>query len=128
VKTRIAVTISLLAGIVIGAGAVQGLYTQAKPPAYVITDADVTNVDLHVQEYLPLVRKAFLDGGGKYLSSNGKVLSFAGQPPKRLAILVFETLEKAQGTLTSAAFKDARAVGEKYAKFRTFAIEGGTPR
>jgi uncharacterized protein (DUF1330 family) len=48
----------------------------------------------------------------------------AHEPPKRVAILAFENLEKAQAALTSAAFKDARAIGEKYAKFRAFAVEG----
>ena len=119
---------SLLVGVAIGAGVVQTLHAQAKPPAYVITDADVTNVDSYIKEYLPLVRKAFLDGGAKYLASNGKVVTFAGEPPKRLAILVFENLDKAQATLTSAAFQEARTVGDKYAKFRTFAIEGSAPQ
>ena len=52
---------------------------------------------------------------------------FAGEPPKRSAILVFDSLDTAQAALTSAAFKNARAIGEKYAKFRTFAIEGVPP-
>jgi len=119
-----AVTISILAGIAIGASAVQYVYAQAKPPAYVITDADVTNVDAYLKEYLPRIQKAFLDGGAKYLVRNGKVVAFDGDPPKRVAILVFENLEKAQAALTSAAFKDARAIGQKYAKFRAFAVEG----
>jgi uncharacterized protein (DUF1330 family) len=118
------VTISILGGIAVGAGAVQCLYEQAQPPEYVITEGDVTNVDAYVKEYLPLIQKAFLGGGGKYLAANGKVLSFAGEPPKRVAILVFENLEQAQAALTSAAFKDARAIGEKYANFRTHAVEG----
>ena len=119
--------VSLLVGVAIGAGVIQMLHAQAKPPAYVITDADVTNVDLYIKEYLPLVRKAFLDGGAKYLASNGKVVTFAGEPPRRTAILAFENLDKAQAALTSTAFQNARAVGDKYATFRTFAIEGVQP-
>ena len=65
-----------------------------------------------------------MDGGAKYLASNGKVVVFAGEPPKRTAILAFENLDKAQAALTSTTFNNARAIGEKYAKFRTFAIEG----
>jgi uncharacterized protein (DUF1330 family) len=123
-KNYVTVALSILAGIAIGAAAVECLHAQAKPPAYVITDADVTNVDAYIKEYLPLVRKAFLDGGAKYLASNGKVVVFAGEPPKRTAVLAFENLDKAQAALTSTAFTNARAIGEKYAKFRTFAIEG----
>ncbi len=123
-KTHFTVALSLLAGIAIGASAVQCLYARAKPPAFVITEGDVTNVDAYNKEYLPLARKAFLDGGAKYLAANGKVIVFAGEPPKRTAILAFENLDKAQAALTSTAFKNARVIGEKYAKFRTFAIEG----
>lgn len=125
-STVLPTTISILAGIAIGAGAVQCLYARAKPPAYVITDADVTNLDAYINDYLPLVKKAFVAGGGKYLVRNGKVVAFDGEPPKRIAILAFENLDKAQAALTSAAFKDARAVGQEHATFRTFAVEGVT--
>jgi uncharacterized protein (DUF1330 family) len=103
-KPMFTVAISVLAGIAIGAGAAQLLHAQAKPPAYVITDADVTNDDAYTKEYLPLVRKAFLDGRAKYLAANGKVVVFAGEPPKRTAILAFDSLDTAQAALTSAAF------------------------
>ena len=123
-KTLFTIALSILVGIAIGAIMVQRLYAQAKPPAYVTTEGHLTNVDAYVKEYLPLIRKAFLDGGGKYLAANGKVVTFEGEPPKRVAILVFENLDKAQAALTSAAFTNARTIGEKYAKFRTFAVEG----
>jgi uncharacterized protein (DUF1330 family) len=121
-KTIFVVSISALGGIALRAGAVERLYAQAEPPAYVITDADVTNVDAYSKEYLPLVRKAFLDGGGKYVASNGKSL-LSPASHQSAAILAFENLDRAQAALTSAAFKNARSVGEKYAR-RTFAIEG----
>ena len=119
--------LSMLAGVAIGGAAVQTIHAQAKPPAYVILEGDVTNVDAYIKEYVPLVRKALLDGGAQYLATNGKVVTFAGEPPKRIAILVFDNLDRAQAALTSAAFKNARAIGEKYAQFRPFAVEGDTP-
>jgi hypothetical protein len=36
-NTQYAMALTLLAGVAIGAGAVQGLYAQAKPPTYVVT-------------------------------------------------------------------------------------------
>jgi uncharacterized protein (DUF1330 family) len=92
-KTKYALAASLLAGAAIGAAAVQTLHAQAKPPAYVITDADVSNGEAYTKDYLPLVRKAFLEGGAKYLASNGKTVTFAGEPPKHVAILAFENLD-----------------------------------
>ena len=53
--------------VAIGGAAVQTIHAQAKPPAYVILEGDVTNVDAYIKEYVPLVRKALLDGGAQYL-------------------------------------------------------------
>ena len=44
-KTRYTVTLSILAGVAVGAAAVQALHAQAKPPAYVVAEIDVTNAE-----------------------------------------------------------------------------------
>jgi len=43
-KTRYTVALSILAGVAVGAAAVQALHAQAKPPAYVVAEIDVTNL------------------------------------------------------------------------------------
>ena len=40
-KTRFTVALSLLAGVALGAAAVQGLHAQAKPKAYIISETEV---------------------------------------------------------------------------------------
>jgi heme-degrading monooxygenase HmoA len=48
-----------------------------------------------------------------------------GTPPKsRVTILQWESVEQYNAYRKSAAFADARKIGDKYGKFRTFAIEG----
>ena len=42
-KTRYTVALSVLAGAVLGAGAIQILHAQAKPPAYVVAEVDISN-------------------------------------------------------------------------------------
>jgi hypothetical protein len=64
-NTRIKVTLGVLAGFGLGAIAVQGLHAQAKPPAYVISEIDVTNPDAYTNEYVPLAKKALADSGQK---------------------------------------------------------------
>ncbi len=124
-KTAVNVTFSMLAGIAIGSIGVQLLEAQTKPPAYVIAEADVTDRDAYNREYLPLARKLLMDGGGKYLAVGAaKIVPVDGEPPRAVAIIVFENLDKAQAVLTSAAFSDARAIGRKYANFRAFVVEG----
>jgi uncharacterized protein (DUF1330 family) len=54
-----------------------------------------------------------------------KTLSFEGAPPKsRVSINEFESMEKAQAAFTSAAYKEGRKIGDKYATFRIFVVEG----
>jgi len=67
------------------------------------------------------------DGGGKYLVAGGKSVSFYGEPPKRIAIMAFDNLEKAEAAFNSAAYKQAKVAGDKYATFRIYAVEGVTP-
>jgi uncharacterized protein (DUF1330 family) len=45
-------------------------------------------------------------------------------PGTRVAINAFDSVDAAQAWRNSDAFKAARKVGEKYAKFRAFAVEG----
>jgi uncharacterized protein (DUF1330 family) len=120
-KIRFAVASSMLAGIAIGALAVQGLYAQAKPPAYVIAEIDVIDQDGYVKEYVPAAVKAL---NPKFLSRGSKTLSFKGEPPKRIVLFAFENMDKAQEAFTSSAYNEAWTIGSKYAKFRIFAVEG----
>ena len=124
-KTRFTVTLSMLAGAALGAAAVQGLHAQAKPPVYVISEIDVTNVDAYTKEYVPLARDAIKKTGGKILAASQKVTALEGAAPtSRVTINVFDSLEKAQASRNSAEYKEARKIGDKYAKFRAFVVEG----
>ena len=38
--------------------------------------------------------------------------------------MVFESMEKAKAAFNSAAYKAAKEVGDKYANFRIYAVEG----
>jgi len=124
-KTRYIIALSISGGVVVGAAAVQALHAQTKPPAYVVAEIDVMNPDPYDKEYVPPAAKAIADGGGKYLVRGGKTVAFYGEPPKsRIAVMIFASLEKAQAAFNSSAFKEAKKVGDKYAKFRVYAVEG----
>jgi uncharacterized protein (DUF1330 family) len=124
-KPRYTVALSILAGVAVGAAAVQALHAQAKPLAYVIAEIDVMNLGPYDKEYVPPAAKAITDGGGKYLVRGGETAAFYGEPPKpRIAVMVFESMEKARAAFNSSAYKDAKKEGDKYAKFRVYAVEG----
>jgi uncharacterized protein (DUF1330 family) len=125
VKTRTIIALSVAAGIAIGAAAVQTLHAQAKPPGFVVVEIDVSNPDAYAKEFLPGAGKALTDGGIKFLARGGKSIGIEGEPPKsRLVIAQFESLEKANAAYTSPAYMEARKIGNQYAKFRIWAIEG----
>jgi uncharacterized protein (DUF1330 family) len=124
-KANYKLAIALLAGAGIGALATQGLRAQAKPVAYVIAEIDVTNPDAYAKDYAPLAQKALRDGGAKYLALAGKTTALDGPPPKsRVTLSSYENIGKAQAAFNSPAYREARKIGDKYAKFRIFAVEG----
>ena len=124
-RAHIETGLAILVGFGLGAGAVGGLRAQAKPPAYVISEIEVTNDDAYANEYVPLANKALADSGQKRLVSGGKTISLSGAPPaSRIVVSVFENLEKAQAAYSSPAYSEARKIGDKYGKLRIFAVEG----
>jgi uncharacterized protein (DUF1330 family) len=127
-KTSSTVAVAMLAGVAIGAAAVQSLHAQSKPLAYVISEIDVTNPDAYAKEYVPLANKALAESGQKRLASGGKTVALAGDPPaSRVVLSVFDSLEKAQAAYTSPAYIEARKIGDKHGKLRIFAVEGIAP-
>lgn len=124
-KTHYTVALAMLTGIGVGAIAVQGLHAQAKPPAYTVFEIDVTNVEAYTKEYAPIAQASIKKSGGNQLAGGQKVTSLEGAPPKpRVTIHRWDSLEKAQAWFDSADYKEARKIGDKYAKFRAFAVEG----
>jgi uncharacterized protein (DUF1330 family) len=103
-KAHHMIVVSLLAGITLGALGSQALRAQAKPAAYVVGEIEVADTERYFKEYVPTAAKAVIEGGGTYIVRNGKSLSLYGEPPEALAIMRFESMEKAQ-----AAFGDRRS-------------------
>jgi uncharacterized protein (DUF1330 family) len=125
-KTLHIVALSILTGVLFGAVTVQELHALGVVlPAYVVIENDVTNPDAYLKEFVPLASKAITQGGGTFLARGGKVVSIDGRPPNpRIVVISFNGLADAQAVFASSAYRDARKIGEKYAKFRIWAIEG----
>ena len=123
-RTKLA--IALVAGAAIGGAAVQGLHAQAKPPAYVvipilkINDAAAFKAGV-VDKTMPAM---LADAGGHYIVRSQKFTSLDGSPPERLAIISFESVEKAQAWYNSAAEKDINAARDQSTNSLAFIVEG----
>ena len=130
-KTQFTVALSMLAGVAVGAVAIQGLHAQAKPPVYLVTEIDVTNPEAFGKEFAPLAQATIKAAGAKFLIIGGTggagakpVTAVVGTPPKRVTIQVWDNLEAMNKWYKSADYQAALKIGEKYATFRRYAVEG----
>jgi uncharacterized protein (DUF1330 family) len=124
-KASYKIALAMLAGVAIGAAAVQGLHAQAKPPVYYIAEIDVSNPEAYGKEYAPQAQATIKAAGGRILAAGAKPVGFDGEAPKsRVVVQLWDSVEKIQAWRNSPEYKAIRPIGEKYAKFRSFAIEG----
>jgi uncharacterized protein (DUF1330 family) len=128
-KSNYKIAIALVAGAAIGGAAIQGLHAQAKPAAYVVAEIDLSNPEAFVKEFAPLAQKALATGSGyKAIARGNKTVSIEGAAPKsRIVINHFDNMDEALKAYNSAAYKDARKIGDKYATFRIYATEAVAP-
>jgi uncharacterized protein (DUF1330 family) len=127
-KAKYTVALAMVGSFALGAAAMQGLHDQAKPSGYFIAEVNMSNRDAYTKEFVPLVMKVIKEWGGKYLVGGGRTISLQGTPPgNRVVVIQFESLDKVQAWWDSPARKDSQAIGDKYATFRTYAVEGTSP-
>jgi hypothetical protein len=80
-KTRYTVTFSMLAGIAIGAVAIQGLHAQAKPKAYTVTELETIDAKA-AADFAKRVQAEQTNAGGRnFRTGGGKVIGMEGPPP-----------------------------------------------
>ena len=124
-KTGSATALALLAGFAIGGVAVQGLHAAGRAPVYVVTEIGISDLDAYQKEYLPLAQASIKASGGRLVAAGQNIVVYEGPSPgTRVAISRFDSLDAVQAWRNSDQFKEARKVGDKYAKFRAFAVEG----
>jgi uncharacterized protein (DUF1330 family) len=120
----------MVAGAALGGAAIQGLHAQAKPPVYYVAEIEVTNPEAYAKEYAPKAQALIKAAGGKILAVGGaaggaKVTGFDGEPPKRAVVQVWDSMDKIEAWRNNPEYKALRKdVGDKYAKFRSYTIEG----
>jgi len=93
-------------------------------PVYVIAEVDVTNPDAFAKEFVPKNQPIVKAAGGRYVAVGGKAVALEGEPPKRIVIHVWDNMDDVRAWWNSAELKEARKIGDKYGKFRVFAVEG----
>jgi len=113
-----------------GAFGSEALHGEARPPAYLIGQINVTDPDGYAREYLPKAREIIKAHGGKLVAAAGaaatgaQVVAIDGNPPKRVVIYMYPSMEALLAWRNDPAYVQVRAVGERYATYHTFAVEG----
>lgn len=123
-KTRTSIALAVIAGFGLGAVSIQTLHAQAKPPVYTVSEIDISNNDGYMKEYAPKAQALIKQKGGKLIAASDGIAIEGRAPAKRIAINQWESLEQAKGYFSSKELKENRKIGDKYAKFRTVAVEG----
>src|SRR5580704_12069385 len=119
------VGVAMLVGAMLGAAAVQTLHAQAKPFGYLITEINVRDQDGYEKEFVPVILKAIHDAGGRFLARGDTTIAIQGmRPAPRVAVVQFESADQARAWASSSAYRDVTAIGDKYATFLDFVVEG----
>jgi uncharacterized protein (DUF1330 family) len=123
-NTKSKITLALVAGVAVGAIAVQGLHAQAKPKAYVISELEPLDAAV-IAGYVPKVLAAQRAAGARPLgTAGGKIVALEGTAPKRVAITEYDNLEKAEAFYNSKAWTDLAAERNKGVKtIKRYAVE-----
>ena len=116
--------LSMLAGIALGAVAIQTLHAQAKPPVYMIAINEISNQEGYTKEYVPPAQKSVKDHGGVYVAAGPGTQVTGNLPNGPVVILRWESMEALRTWLNSPDFQAALKIGEKYAKYNIVAVDG----
>jgi len=124
-NTKFKIALAVVAGAALGAAAIQGLHAQAKPKAYYVVEIEV--LDAAAQAAFAPVTQAVQSaaGGRPFRTAGGKIAGFVGTPPKLVAISEWDSLERVQAYVNSAANKKLEPQRDKAVRIiRSYAVEG----
>jgi uncharacterized protein (DUF1330 family) len=123
-KAACIVPLSMVAGVALGAAAIQKLHAQAKSSAvYMIAINEVSNQEGYTKEYVPPAQKSVKDHGGVYVAAGPGTQVTGNLPNGPVVILRWESIEALQSWRNSTDFQAALRIGEKYAKYNIIAVD-----
>ena len=126
-KMGYTIAVSSLAGLAIGAAAVQVLHAQAKPPVYAVALNQLTDPEGYAKDYLPKGRAAIIAHGGVYVAAGKGTVITGDVPHDRVTVLKFESLDAVKAWFNSADYQAANEIGQKYARYNIVAVDGVPP-
>src|SRR5215212_5217231 len=122
-KIQYSIAVATLVGAAVSGLAVHGLHAQGKK-AYTVSELQVVDAKL-AADFGPRAAAAQLAAGGRNLKTGGgKVVAMEGTAPDRVAIVEWDSADKAQAFFKSKAWTDLKPDFDKSLKtVRRFAVE-----
>jgi uncharacterized protein (DUF1330 family) len=118
--------VTLLTGVALGAGALQGLHAQGpkKKPAYLVAEVQVTDPPVF-QDYAKKAVETIKAAGGHVLVPPSNAVSKEGAPlAGKIVIVAFDSLADAEKWYNEPPYHPLIAERQKAAKTRLFLVEG----
>ena len=101
------------------------LHAQNKTsPAFWVTETLEVSDQAALLKVIATVPPTIQAFGGHYIALGGKIAPGEGSPPRRITIVAFDSLEKAQQWFASPAAVAARTEAQKFARIRSYFVEG----
>jgi len=123
-KPKYTLGLTMIAGIAVGAAAVQTLHAQAKPPVYMVAINELKDANGYRTKYLPTARQTIKNHGGVYVAA-GPGTQIDGTFPKgRVVILRWESMDALKKWRYSPEYRKIRKVGENFANYNVVAVDG----
>ena len=123
---KLKVAAAIIGSFLLGAGAIEALRAQAKPPAFVVAEINVKDRAGFEENFLKSTKADIAQHGGKYLAGGyDKTLSLVGpEPPNRVILLQFTSMDAVKEWRKEGEQDMENTIGAKYATFRIYAVEG----
>jgi uncharacterized protein (DUF1330 family) len=123
--TQFKLLLALAGGLAICFIGFGGLRAQTKAPtAYWVTETLDVSDQAALLDAIKAVPPTIQSFVGHYIVLGGKIVPGEGVPPRRITIIAFDSLEKAQQWFGSPAAAAARTEAQKFAKIRSYFVEG----
>ncbi len=123
-QARYIMVLAMIASFGFVAFLAQAAYAQTTRPAYFVAVFDAASEqEIRETDHPSLVPATFQQFGGRYVIQSPRTIPFDVQPPMRIVVIEFESMEKLQAWHASEAFRSFYDP-HKAAKVRAFAVEG----
>jgi uncharacterized protein (DUF1330 family) len=100
------------------------LNAQRPPAGYFIGEVlEVTN-QAEFDTYATAAPATVAKGGGQYLVRGGKSEALEGEPPRRIVVVAFDSLDAARHWYTSPEYTAIKPIREGSSRGRLFIVEG----